>query len=63
MRDRLSEFAGHLKRAPIDKKAERIVRIMVEEVAKDCPMHVLVALGQSLVDSRKSELRNEADRN
>lgn len=63
MRDRVREFAESINLAPTDKQAERIVRIMLEEVARDCPMHVLVHLGRSLVECRKSELRDEAERN
>jgi hypothetical protein len=63
MRNRLAEFADQLRRAPSDKKAEKVVRFMIEEVAKDCPMHVLIQLGQCLIDCRKSELRDEAERN
>ncbi len=61
MLDRLKEFAEALRNAPTDKRAEKIVRYMVEEVAKDCPKHVLVQLGQCLIDCRKDELRSEAD--
>ena len=63
MPNRLKEFAEHLRKAPTDNKSERIVRIMIEEVAKDCPMHILVQLGQSIVDCRKAEVRDEAERN
>jgi hypothetical protein len=63
MRDRLREFAESVRLAPTDKLSERIVRLMLEDVAKDCPMHVLVHLGQSLVECRKNELREEAGRN
>ena len=61
--NRLQEFREQVKNAPTDKKSEKVVRYMLEEVAKDCPMHVLVQLGQRLIDCRKSELREEAERN
>jgi hypothetical protein len=63
MRDHLLEFSESVRLAPTDRLAERIVRLMLEDVAKDCPMHVLVHLGQSLVECRKNELREEAERN
>lgn len=63
MRNHVHEFAEHVRQAPASHPSERIVRLMLEDVAKDCPMHVLVQLGQCLVDCRKSELREEAERN
>ncbi len=63
MRDNLRIFAENLRNASTDKKAEKLVRYMVEEVAKDCPMHVLIQLGQCIIDCRKNELRSEAERN
>jgi len=63
MRNRLKEFAEQLLKAPTDERAERIVRLMIEELAKDCPMHVLVCIGQSIIDCRQEELRDEAERN
>lgn len=63
MRDRVREFEQSVEKAPTDEGAERIVRIMLEEVAKDCPMHVLVHLGQSLVECRRREQREEATKN
>jgi hypothetical protein len=62
-RNHLNEFAENLRQAPSDKIAERIVRCMVEEVGKDCPVYLLVQLGQCIIDCRKSELRDEAARN
>ena len=49
--------------APTDKKAEAFLRDLIADVAKDCPIHALVHIGQCLVDIRKSELRDEAERN
>lgn len=63
MADRLSEFAEHVRTAPDDKQAEKVVRCMVEEVAKNCPIHLLVQIGQCIVECRKAELRNEAEMN
>lgn len=59
MRDHLAEFAESVRKAPTDKFSEDVVRLMLEEVAKDCPMHVLVRLGQCLVGCRKSELAEQ----
>jgi hypothetical protein len=63
MQNNLREFAAHLRNAPTDKEAERIVRIMVQRVAKTCPIHILVQIGQCLIDCRKAELRGEAEQN
>jgi hypothetical protein len=63
MRNRLKEFAEHLRKAHADQRSERIVRAVIEEIAKDCPMSVLVQIGQSIIDCRKDELRSEAERN
>lgn len=63
MQCRLADFQKAVRNAPTSKQAEKIVRYMLEEVAKDCPMHVLVQLGQCLADCRKTELRDEAERN
>jgi hypothetical protein len=62
-RNNLREFAQYVRSAPTDKGAERIVRTMLERVAKSCPMEVLVQLAQCLIDCRKFELRNEAEQN
>jgi hypothetical protein len=63
MTDRLRDFTEHVRRAPSEKFSERVVRHMLEEMAKDCPMAVLVRLGECLIDSRKIELREEAEQN
>ena len=52
----LLKFQEQVKQAPTDKSCERIVRIMLEEVSKDCPMHVLVKLGECLCECRRQEL-------
>lgn len=61
--NKVQEFQKHVKMAATDAQSEEIVRVMLERVAKTCPMHVLVQLGQCLVDCRRSELRDEAERN
>ncbi len=63
MSDCVRQFAEQVRNAPTDPQCEKVVRYMLEEVAKDCPMHVLVALGQCLVDCRRGELHDEAERN
>jgi hypothetical protein len=63
MANRLREFAEHVKNASKNARSEKIVRCMVEETAKNCPIHILVQIGQFIVDCRKSELREEAERN
>lgn len=63
MRNRLREFAEHVRNAPTDEQAERVVRIMIARVAKSCPMDILVQLGLCLIECRQSELRNEAEQN
>lgn len=62
-RNHVHEFQQTVNNAAHDKRSEKMVRIMLEEVAKDCPMHVLVQLGQSLIDIRRAELRAEAEQN
>jgi hypothetical protein len=59
----VEQFAEYVRNAPGDRQAEQIVRIMLEKVAKNCPVHILVQLGNCLVACRKSELRNEAEKN
>jgi len=63
MRSRLREFAEHVRNAPTNELSERVVRIMIERVAKSCSMAVLVQLGQCLVDCRQSEMQSEAEQN
>jgi hypothetical protein len=63
MRNRLKEFAEHLRKAHENQRSERIVRAIIQEIAIDCPMHVLVHIGQSIIDCRKSELRDDAEQN
>jgi hypothetical protein len=63
MRDHLGEFVEHVRLAPTEEHSERMVRGMLEEVARDCPMGLLVRLGQCIVNYRTSELRAEAERN
>jgi hypothetical protein len=59
----LAEFANYLSAAPADEKAEWVVRTMLGKVAQNCPMGVLLQLGQCLIDCRRSELRGEAEQN
>jgi hypothetical protein len=63
MRDNLDTFTECVRNAPTNKKAEEFVRMMLVKFAKNCPMHVLVQLGQCVIDCRKSELRHEAEQN
>ncbi len=58
MTHHLSEFAKYVRDAATDKQAERVVRLMIEKVAKNCPLDVLVQIGQCIVECRKDELRN-----
>jgi hypothetical protein len=59
----LTAFAAHVHAAPADEKSEWVVRAMLEGTAQNCPMDVLVRLGECLVECRKSELRGEAESN
>ena len=61
--DYLDEFKQYLNNAKTNVKAEKIVRLMIEEVAKNCPIDVLIRLGECIIDCRKIELRNELERN
>lgn len=63
VRDNLATFTECVRNAPISKKAEAFVRLMLERFAKNCPMHVLVQLGQCVIDCREAELRSEAEQN
>jgi hypothetical protein len=63
MSENLRAFAKSVEMAPVDEHSEDVVRFMLRGVAEDCPMHVLVQLGQCLVDIRRSELRSEAEKN
>ena len=56
-------FAATLEQAPTYKGAETLLRAFIEELAKDCPMHVLLAMGRAVLDVRKEELRKEAEAN
>lgn len=63
MGQRIPEFLEQLKKAPTDPQCERIVRYMLEEIAKDGPLWVVIALGHKLVEIRKDEMHEEAERN
>jgi hypothetical protein len=61
--DNLSLFAEHVRNAPSDEHAERVVRLMIGNVATNCPMGLLLQLAQCVIDYRKTELRGEAELN
>ena len=61
--DRVREFSAQVKTAPTNKQSERVVRAMLCGVANNCPMDLLVHIGQLVVDYRKDELRRQAERN
>lgn len=61
--DNLAEFADYVRSVPTSRQAEKIVRLMVEKVAKNCPIEVLVRIGQCILECRQSELRSEAEQN
>lgn len=61
--DNLDTFTECVHNAATSAKAEEHIRLMLARFAKSCPMHVLVQLGQCLIDCRKSELRQEVERN
>ena len=63
MQNNLREFSEHVRNALTNERSERIVRVMLEKTAQNGPLHVLVQLGQCLVDCRKSELRSDAEQN
>jgi hypothetical protein len=63
MRDRLAEFSRQVSFARFDKESERIVRCILEEVAKDCPLPLILELAGVVIDYRKRELRIEAEQN
>jgi hypothetical protein len=63
MRNNLDTFTQAVLNAPHLPEAEEHVRTKLEKFAKSCPMHVLVQLGQCVIDCRKEELRQEAERN
>ena len=63
MRDNLDTFTECVRHAASVPAAEEHVRLMLGKFARSCPMHVLVQLGQSVIDCRKSELRDEAEQN
>ncbi len=63
MNTHLQEFAAHVRHASCDAFSEAVVRRMLENVAKDCPMGVLVKLGQCLVECARTEIGREAERN
>lgn len=63
MNTNLDTFTQCVRNAPTSPKAEEFVRMMLVKFAKNCPMHVLVQLGQCVIDCRKAELRSEAEQN
>jgi len=63
MANNLDLFSECVRNAPASPGAEKFVRIMLGKFAENCPVHVLVQLGQCLVDIRTAELRREAEQN
>lgn len=63
MGQRIPEFLDNLRKAPTSEHDERIVRIMLEKVARNSPLDVVIALGHKLIELRKDEMRDEAERN
>jgi hypothetical protein len=61
--DNLTMFQKIVKRVQFDKSAERSVRAMLKGCADSCPVEVLMQLGQSLLDARRSEIRGQAEAN
>jgi hypothetical protein len=59
----VDEFAQHVQNAPTNPASERLVRVMMQKVAANCPMEVLVQLAACVIECRRSELRGEAERN
>ena len=62
-KDYLGIFIESVKLAPTDKDHETLVRNMLARTAKKCPMPVLIKLGHSLIEARKSEIRDQSERN
>jgi hypothetical protein len=63
VRERIAEFKESVRLAPTDVKSERIVRIMLEECAKDCKTDMLVALGETIIEFWRKEIRDQGLRN
>jgi hypothetical protein len=63
MNPNLKIFEECIRKAPTSKWDDSVVRNMVQGMAKTCPIDTLVRLGQVLVDMRKAELRDSAERN
>ncbi len=63
MRNNLDTFTECVRHAASVPAAEEHVRLMLGKFSKSCPMHVLVRLGQCVIDCRKEELRQEAEQN
>jgi hypothetical protein len=60
----VKNFAKDIENAPTDKVAEMRLRSMIEDCGKEeCPMPLLVLLGRCILDYRRSELRDQAERN
>jgi hypothetical protein len=49
--------------APREPASEKYVRGVLGRVAKNCPVEILVRIGQFVADIRRSELRDEAEQN
>jgi hypothetical protein len=61
--DNVATFQQIVERVQFDKNAERSVRAMLKGCAESCPVEVLMQLGQSLLDARRSEMRAQAEAN
>jgi hypothetical protein len=59
----VNDFQAILGLAATDERAEKFVRGMIRRSADSCPIDVLLRLGQSLVEARRSELRSHALQN
>lgn len=61
--ENLRKFAEFVQNVPSDENSEEFVRDFLSGYARSCPMNLLVQLAQNVIDYRKSELKNEAERN
>lgn len=59
----LANFRKFVNAAPTTPQAEEYVRTFIAGVAKNCPMDVLVQLGQFVADLRRSELQRASEQN
>ncbi len=59
----LNDFRKQLELAPTNCWSEKLVRNFITEVVKDCPMDVLIKMGEALADYRQAEIQKEAESN